>query len=213
MAKMPGLNLKVFTPQQLADEWSRKTGSNVTVEQVLGYGKQGILQFSVTTLEDEGIPFSTLWEGDVGQEGMIVYIPITEKIFEKIIESNKPVEISSFFLELEGKSVECEIRSAECFQYGVGDLRILKQDVLVFEKQQFENEKVKLPEYSDPEHEYFALELSIAIEAHKAIFLDKEGSSKDSLTDRTRKWLEENYPEESMFNAFCERITTVILPK
>jgi len=68
-----------------------------------------------------------------------------------------------------------------------------------------------LPEYADIDSPLYAKELCIAIEAHKAVFVDKVGNSYQANTAKIRLWLERNHPNQS--DAFYNRIVTVVNPK
>lgn len=69
------------------------------------------------------------------------------------------------------------------------------------------------PAYLDKSSEYFAEEIAIAVEAHTAIFIEKEGNQYQSLSIRVETWLQKYYPEKCTSNSFVKRIKTVVLPK
>lgn len=67
------------------------------------------------------------------------------------------------------------------------------------------------PAYLDPNNKYYAKELSIAIEAHTAIFINNEGNPNRPPGARVKRWLSEHYPDGK--GNFYDRISTVVLPK
>jgi len=69
------------------------------------------------------------------------------------------------------------------------------------------------PEYLDKSSEFYAEELDIAIQAHKAIFVEKYGNQHQSNSSRISSWLSKNYPEKYKVDAFVKRITAIVLPK
>ena len=221
MDKMPVLNVDRFTLKELSILWSGKLGRTITIEELTGLGKQGDLQFVVDSLDDEGLPFSTIGGGNRSEQGMIICMPITATTLTRILESKKPIEIRTFYMEFQGENLECEIYSSEPFYGSEERLRILNNDVLRFEKQHFENEEKYLPPCLDPENEYYAEEIAIAIEAHTAIFVNQEGNLSQSNTQRVISWLEKNYPckekdkgkGKDNYGAFYKRIAINALPK
>lgn len=69
------------------------------------------------------------------------------------------------------------------------------------------------PAYLDRNSEYFAEEIAIAVEAHTAIFLNKDGNQYQSPGIRVETWLQNYYPEKCTSDSFIKRIKTVVLPK
>ena len=72
---------------------------------------------------------------------------------------------------------------------------------------------IPTPAYLDRSSEYFAEEIAIAVEAHTAVFIDKEGNQYQSLSKRVETWLQKHYPEKCTSDSFIKRIKTVVLPK
>jgi len=94
---------------------------------------------------------------------------------------------------------------------------ISKIDLQKFEQQHLGvNHEItldKAPDYLDKSSIYYAEELDIAIQAHKAVFTERYGNLHQSPSDRVSSWLYKNYPEKSKRDAFVKRITTIVLPK
>lgn len=69
------------------------------------------------------------------------------------------------------------------------------------------------PLYSDKESENYAIELDIAIQAHKAVVIDgwRAKTNYGGYSGHLKEWLESKYPNAS--GAFIKRVTTVANPK
>lgn len=219
MNKMPDIDVEFFLPEELVVRWSKKYKEKITLEEIIGYGRGGSLKFMVANPTLEPIPCRMIWkeatpkDEDIIIPNMITHVPITKMTLEKILDSNKRIQISSFFEEIAGNKMEFEIYSPVLFDYGNESLRIHRYEVLRFENQ-LDNEKPILPAYLDPESPYFAKEIAIAIEAHTAIFIKKEGNQSQSLTSRVGAWIDKNYREDSAVSKTArDRIVPVVLPK
>lgn len=211
MGMMPDLDLDFYTPKELAIRWSRKMSANITIEDVIGYGKSGLLKFVAANPKGEEIQFMNMWEEDQHIQGTITHLPLTVTEFNRILNSDMPVRLDSYSETVSGARVEFLIDPMMCCDYGKESLNISRQGVLQFEKALLNDEKEVLPEYLDHNHLCYPREIAIAIGAHRAIFLEKEGNQSQSPTERVRTWLKANYAGES--GAFYKRIITVVLPK
>lgn len=94
---------------------------------------------------------------------------------------------------------------------------VTRENIQKYEREyldiQHEIDTYDTPSYLDKNSPYYAEELTIAIEAHTAIFINKEGSQHQSLSSRVATWLSKHYPEKCQSDSFVKRITAVVLPK
>ncbi len=72
-----------------------------------------------------------------------------------------------------------------------------------------------LPPYIDPESEFYAKELDIAIKLHRAIFLDgycknEEGDILKTKTAKITSWLTQNRPNQEQSDSFLSRLSAII---
>jgi hypothetical protein len=86
---------------------------------------------------------------------------------------------------------------------------ILGFDYIYFEKSEFDSYQ-DVPAYQDENHEYYAPELDLAIQLHKAIHIDKYGNQSQNRVARVTNWLNANYPDQKFPNAEIERLSAII---
>ncbi len=90
----------------------------------------------------------------------------------------------------------------------------LKPIVLDFDDIYFDKSEIHsvqdLPPYQDKNHENYAPELDLAIQLHKAIYIDKYGNQGQSREDRISSWLKNEYSEYHFADAAIARLSTVI---
>lgn len=93
-------------------------------------------------------------------------------------------------------------------------LRISKKELQEFKNSfSIEDQNVPKEPYLDSDSEFFAIELSISIEAHKQVLLHgwRSKTKYNGMTEHIKDWVRENYPDAS--DAFVKRIAYVANPK
>ena len=98
----------------------------------------------------------------------------------------------------------------------VKNLTFDREELLAFKKGEFGKQHFtnhSLPPYIDKSDNYYAIELDIAIQAHKAVVVDgwRAKTAYGGFTGHLKEWLEQQYPDAS--DAFINRIVTVANPK
>lgn len=86
---------------------------------------------------------------------------------------------------------------------------VLDFDAVYFDKSEFSSYQ-DLPAYQDKDHECYAPELDLAIQLHKAIYVDKCGNQSQSREDRIRSWLNTKYGQYDFSEAAITRLSAVI---
>lgn len=151
----------------------------------------------------------------VEEEGVLYYV--CERIAEtppnmaqySIKQSQGKLIDPDYSFRLDGKVITNLIKKR--------NFAITKEAILTFEQIHLGIDKgihnARPPAYLDPDNQYYANELAIAIEAHTAIFINGEGNKHKAVGERVKTWVCEHYPKESKSGAFVERISSVVLPK
>ncbi len=88
-------------------------------------------------------------------------------------------------------------------------LIVLEFDTIYFDKSEFRSYQ-DVPAYQDKNHEHYAPELDLAIQLHKAIYVDKHGSLAQNREQCIDSWLRSNYPNQEFSNAKIKRLSAVI---
>lgn len=109
---------------------------------------------------------------------------------------------------------------ATCLSYGVKHILFDGDDIKRFEEQDLgvgqgkhDQDKHPQPPYLDKESEFYSVELDIAIQAHKAVVVDKwrGGHRRIGHTENLAEWVKEKYPDSSQ--AMVERMKSMANPK
>ena len=85
----------------------------------------------------------------------------------------------------------------------------LASDEIYFDKSEFSAYQ-DLSAYQDKNHEHYAPELDLAIQLHKAIYIEKYGNQSQSREDRISSWLSTNYDQYEFSDATIKRLSAVI---
>jgi hypothetical protein len=127
-----------------------------------------------------------------------------KKILEGSVEKSDVACLSVLRFEHEGKQY-CGADEEGC------NLKptYLDSDSIYFDKSDLDS-YVDKPPYQDKDHEYYAPELDIAIQLHKAIYLDKYGRQDLNREQRISMWLNQNSKNKEYSSAAISRLSTVI---
>jgi hypothetical protein len=82
-------------------------------------------------------------------------------------------------------------------------------DAIYFAKSEIQSFQDLLP-YQDENHEHYAPELDLAIQLHKAIYIDKYGNQAQKREQRIDSWLTSNFPNKKFSDASIKRLSAVI---
>jgi hypothetical protein len=82
-------------------------------------------------------------------------------------------------------------------------------DAIYFAKSEIQSFQDLLP-YQDENHEHYAPELDLAIQLHKAIYIDKYGNQAQKREQRIDSWLTSNCPNKKFSDASIKRLSAVI---
>jgi len=206
------MNLEKFpallTVDGVIDYLNNDQNINLSEKDFLQYGIEGTLVFSVVPPWDSAITLRSV-DGTDSAHYAADYFRISKQMLKNIINSDNWQRITTTTKEVNGK--ESQFVLSPYMEATKDSLRIDKQELERFINDHLNNKAEKLPPYMDAGSDYYAKELDIAIKAHEAIFINKEGNLADSNSGRVATWLKKYYPEES--GRFIDRITIVISPK
>lgn len=219
--ELPELKKEFLTIDEVAERWTIKTGRIISKDRVIAHGEDGSLRFhlvhDLSWIDPEDMYYSAGKIDEncevVGNEPFSPFIIDEIKLRYLLQPRNWCFHVNELLSEDDGFK-HSDLYQSRYMPISEHNLRVSLTEIERFESVSVQVENVeKLPEYIDPNSDYYAEELDIAIKAHIAVFKDKYGNPHQSNTDRITTWLIKNYPEKSQSDLFLKRIKTVVLPK
>lgn len=131
-----------YTPDQLSQEWSDLTGSNITTAMIFQYGKDDNLIFMVANPDDNevrdvelGDDYIETWCKEFGY-GQAKYFTINPTQLNHIL-LGKSLRLDSCMELIDGRKVEFFLSPDIAYEYDKSSLVISKKEVIKFENKYF----------------------------------------------------------------------------